>query len=334
MLRYIAQRLLVGLLTAFIVSLILFAILRTTRGLEDYMILDMGGWEPTEKELRIIREDLGLNVPMHIQYFRWIGGWVTGDWGKSIFSSEKIWENFIAKLPITLRLVAMAQAIAVLIGIPAGVLMALKRNSWIDILGRSISKISLALPIFWTATLLLVVGIHFLDWEPKTGYGGIPDDLRGNLALFWAALFVGIPASATVALMMQSSALDALRQDYVQVVYDSGACRFAVVSLNTLRMTLAPAVVTSALTFPAIVGGVLLVEWVFRMDGVGHLLAEALNQRDYPVVESLALFFAVWVVAANTLVDILYGWLDPNTRSSRKSPREEWDHLAIPVRLV
>ena len=111
---------------------------------------------------------------LHMQYFRWMGGWVTGDWGESFFSNEKIWESFTSKLPTSLRLVAMAWAIAALIGIPAGIIMALKRNSWIDNLGRSVSSISLALPIFWTATLLLVAGIQFLDWDPKTGYGVCP----------------------------------------------------------------------------------------------------------------------------------------------------------------
>ena len=330
MLRYAAQRLLVGLLTAFIVSLILFAILRTTRGLEDYMMLDMGGWEPTEKELRMIREDLGLNVPMHMQYFKWMGGWVTGNWGESFWYRERIWENFNTKLLVTLQLVAMTQAIAVLVGIPAGVLMALKRNSWIDRLWRTTSGMWLAHPIFWTATLLLVAGIHFLDWDPKTGYLGFPDNLIGNLALFWAALFVGIPVSVSIALMMRSSALAVLHQDYVQAMSVSAASAF----LHTLRYTLVPATIILGLTFPAIVSGTLIIERIFVLDGVGTMLVEALNQRDFTVTESLALFFAVWVVAVNTLVDILCGWLVPGVRSSRKSPREEWDHLANPVRLV
>ena len=141
---------------------------------------------------------------------------------------------------------------------------------------------------------------------------------------------MGIPVSVSVALMMRSSALAVLHQDYVQAMSVSAASAF----LHTLRYTLVPAAIILGLTFPATVGGVLLVERVFWLDGMGHLLVEALNQRDYPIVESLTLFFCVWIVVVNTLVDILCGWLTPGVRSTRKSPREEWDHLANPVRLV
>ena len=171
MTRYIAQRLLVGLLTAFIVSLLIFVITYIHFKPESF-IMPLGGEELTEKDLRMIRdfsEAFGRHGSLPMQYFRWMGGWITGQWGESAFSSEGVWENFSAKLPTTLQLVAMAQAIAALIGIPAGIIMALNRNSWIDRLWRTTSGMSLALPIFWTATLLLVAGIHFLDWVPKTG---------------------------------------------------------------------------------------------------------------------------------------------------------------------
>ena len=171
---------------------------------------------------------------------------------------------------------------------------------------------------------------------PQDGVGhlGFPDNLIGNLALFWAALFVGIPVSVSIALMMRSSTLDALRQDYVEAMTVAVPGHSATVFLHTLRYTLVPAVVTLGSTFPATVGGMLIVERIFVLDGVGNMLVEAMNQRDYPVIESLALFFTVWVIAVNTLVDILCGWLAPSVRSTRKPPREEWDHLANPVRLV
>ncbi len=333
MLRYIAQRLLAGLLTAFLVSLILFVVLRIAIG--DPAPHLAYEWPPTPEQLEQVRETLGLNTPLYEQYLSWIGGWITGDWGESWFSAEYVWENFVDGLPTTLQLVVMAQAIAVLVGIPAGVLMALKRNSWIDRLWRTTSGMWLALPIFWTAILLLVAGLRFYDWRPKIGYIPPLEDPMGNLIMFiWPALILGIPVSVSIALMMRSSTLDALRQDYVQAMSVSEPGHSAAVFLHTLSHTLVPAVATLGLTFPAIVGGVLLVERVFWLDGVGHLLVEALNQRDSPIVESLTLFFCVWIVVVNTLVDILCGWLTPGVRSTRKSPREEWDHLANPVRLV
>ena len=299
------------------------------------MMLGIGGWEPTEEELRMIREDLGLHGPLHMKYLRWIGGWATGNWGESWFSGESIWEMFFSVLPATLQLVIMAHAMAVLVGIPAGVFMALRRNSWIDILGRAVFRTWLTLPVFWTATLLLVAGIRFLEWSPKVGYIPPLEDPRGNLILFvWPALVLGIPTATAVALMMRSSTLDALRQDYVVDVTASEPPHPAMIFLLTLKHTLAPAAAIFALILPVILGGTLIMEQVFVLDGVGRMLNAALNQRDYPIIESLALFFAVWVIAINTLVDILCGWLTPDVRSSGKSPREEWNHLANPVRLV
>ena len=333
MTRYIAQRLLAGLLTAFIVSLLIFVITYIHFKPESF-IMPLGGEELTEKDLRMIREAFGRHGSLPMQYFRWMGGWITGQWGESAFSSEGVWENFSAKLPTTLQLVAMAQAIAALIGIPAGIIMALNRNSWLDILGRAVSRTSLALPIFLTGILLLVAGIHFLDWasESETTRGLLVVEIPGDsqVPFFWSALALGISASAAIALMMRSSALAVLRQDNVQAMSVSAASAF----LHALRYTLAPAAIILGLTFSAIGGGTVIMERIFVLDGVGNMLVEAMNQRDYPVIESLALFFTVWVIAVNTLVDLACGWLTPGVRSSRKSPKEEWDHLANPVRLV
>ena len=242
MYRYTAQRLLTGLLTAFLVSLIIFAISRIASGdLAMYVALQcLGGVPCMTEEVRLaIREDLGLNRPIPFQYLSWIGGWATGNWGESILSSERIWGLFTAKLPTTLQLVVMAQGIAALIGIPAGIIMAMRRNSRMDYLGRTISRLWLALPIFWTATLLLVCGMYFFEWSPRIGYIPILDDPRGNLIMFiWPALILGISTSVAVALMMRSSTLDALRQDYVEAITVAVPGHSADVFLHTLRIRL------------------------------------------------------------------------------------------------
>ena len=333
MTRYIAQRLLVGLLTAFLVSLILFVVLRIAVG--DPAPHLAYEWPPTPEQLEQVRETLGLNTPLYEQYLSWMGGWVTGNWGESFFSSENIWEDFKYKLPVTLQLVVMAQAIASLIGIPAGVVMALRKSSWIDSLGRSIFKMWLALPIFWTAILLLVAGIRLHDWRPKIGYIPPLEDPMGNLIMFiWPALVLGLPVSAAIATLMRSSVLDIVQPDYVETTPSSGLGHSASVLLHTLRSSLVPAIIILGLTFPAIVSGTVVMERIFVLDGVGNMLVKAAVSADYPVIESLALFFTVWVIAVNTLVDLACGWLTPGVRSSRKSPKEEWDHLANPVRLV
>ncbi len=334
--KYIAQRLLTGLLTVLIASVLIFAILRPVYAFApERFVACLGACDFTDEDRRRLKESLGLVDPLHMQYVSWIWGFASGDWGESMFSSEGIREDCIEKLPVTLQLVAMAQAVAVLVGIPAGALMALKRRSWIDLMGGVVSRMWLGLPIFWTSTLLLVGGLYFLEWSPEVGYIPLLDDPTGNLIMFaWPALVLGVPASATVAVMVRSAMLEALRQDDVQTMTEAEESYSVAVFIDTLRYTLAPAVVASGLIFPAVVGGALLMELIFVLDGVGDMFTEAANQRDLPVMEYLALFFAVWVIAVNTLVDILCGWLDQEARSTRKPPREEWNHLANPVRLV
>ena len=361
MTRYIAQRLLVGLLTAFLVSLMLFTVLRvipsvapgwTDREYHEPILIIWctGDCEFYNDVLDKFRKDLGLDQPpLHTQYLHWVGGWVIGYWGESRFSTENIdkpwvtswsygkstFEAFKQRLPVTLQLVVMAQVLAAFGGVPAGVIMALRRNTRIDHVGRTICKAGLALPVFWTATLLLVGGFYFVDWSPRVGHNPLLEDPLGNLDQFiFPAIALCYVSCAAVALMMRSSTLGILRQDYVQTTPVSGLAHSVAVFLHALKNVLEPAVVTIGFTFPAIVGGVLIIEPLFNLNGVGNMLIKAAVSADYPIVESLALFFTVWVVAVNTLVDLACGWLTPDVRSSRKSPREEWDHLANPVRLV
>ena len=361
MTRYIAQRLLVGLLTAFLVSLMLFTVLRvipsvapgwTDREYHEPILIIWctGDCEFYNDVLDKFRKDLGLDQPpLHTQYLHWVGGWVIGYWGESRFSTENIdkpwvtswsygkstFEAFKQRLPVTLQLVVMAQTLAALVGVSAGVIMALRRNTRIDHVGRTICKAGLALPVFWTATLLLVGGFYFVDWSPRVGHNPLLEDPLGNLDQFiFPAIALCYVSCAAVALMMRSSTLGILRQDYVQTTPVSGLAHSVAVFLHALKNVMEPAVVTIGFTFPAIVGGVLIIEPLFNLNGVGNMLIKAAVSADYPIVESLALFFTVWVVAVNTLVDLACGWLTPDVRSSRKPPREEWDHLANPVRLV
>ena len=347
MTRYIAQRLLVGLLTAFLASLFIFVTLRAAPLDERHGVTvtfaiypeDLGNPELV-KWLEEMRKELGLyRPPPHIQYLHWIGGWVTGDWEKSYWESfwyeGEVHEYFAKRLPVTLKLVAMSQAIAALVGVTAGIVMAMRRDSWIDHFGRAIAKSGLAIHVVWSTSLLLVGGFRLFDWSPSIGHAPLLEDPLGNLNQFiFPAIALGYASCAAVALMMRSSTLGILRQDYVQTYPVSEPSHTAVVFIHTLKNALAPAIVALALTFPAIAGGILIVEPLFGLDGVGNMLVNAALSADYPIIESLALFFTVWVIAVNTLVDLVCGWLSPGVRSTRKSPRDEWDHLANPVRLV
>ena len=317
--QYIARRLILGALTGLLVSLLIFAILRIAPGDVAMMIaLEMTGGEEdliTEEQLEKIREDIGLNEPIHMQYILWIRGWVTGNWGESMFSSEGIWENFTGKLPVTLQLVIMAQTIAICLGIPFGILMALKQDTWIDYTIRIISLAGLSMPTFWTATLLLVGGMYLLEWSPQIGYIPLFEDPVGNLSQFiWPAMTLGYVSSATKARMMRSTMLEVLRQDYIRTAHAKGLSQSVVTIRHALKNAFIPVITVIGLTFAVTMGGSVIIERIFVLDGIGNMLVEGMNQRDYPVVQSLVLMFSLWVVLVNLMVDLSYGWLDPRVR--------------------
>ena len=317
--RYVANRLIQGALTGLLVSIVIFAILRIAPGDVAMMIaLEMTGGEEdlvTEEQLAKIREDVGLNAPIYSQYLTWIGGWVTGDWGESMFSNEGIWENFRRKLPVTLELALIATGLSTALGLPAGIIMAIKRDTWIDYTLRIWSLSGLSIPNFWLATMVLVVGMYIFEWSPQIGFVPFLDDPSGNLSqFFWPALIVGFSSMVTKARMMRSTMLEVLRQDYIRTAHAKGLRGTVVTYRHALKNAFIPVVTVIGFSIAGIIGGSVIMERIFVLDGIGNMLVEGMNQRDYPVVQSLVLLFSMWIVAVNLLVDLSYGWLDPRIR--------------------
>ena len=291
MTRYIAQRLLAGLLTALLASLLIFLSIRVAPGYEAvyvhrgyYGLPPWGYWDygycdaDCEKTLEEILEESGYYPPpIRMQYLNWVGGWVTGDWEESIWSEEAGWDSFARRLPVTLQLVVMAQALAALVGVTAGVIMALRRNTRIDHVGRTLCKTGLALPVFWTATLLLIGGFYFLDWSPRIVHNPLLEDPLGNLDQFiLPAIALSYVSCAAVALMVRSSALNILlRQDFVPTYPSSGAGHSFVVFLHTLKNILMPVIVALCLTLPVAIGGSVIIEPLFDLEGIGNMLVKA-----------------------------------------------------------
>ena len=317
--RYVANRMIQGVLTGLLVSVLIFAILRIAPGDVAMMIaLEMTGGEEdlvTEEQLSRIREDVGLNAPIHMQYLTWIGGWVTGNWGESMFSNEGIWENFRRKLPVTLELALIATGLSTVLGLPAGIIMAIKRDTWIDYTLRIWSLSGLSIPNFWLATMVLVVGMYIFEWSPQIGFVPFLDDPSGNLSqFFWPALIVGFSSMVTKARMMRSTMLEVLRQDYIRTAHAKGLSGSVVTYRHAMKNAFIPVITVIGFSIAGIIGGSVIMERIFVMDGIGNMLVEGMNQRDYPVVQSLVLLFAMWIVAVNLLVDLSYGWLDPRIR--------------------
>ena len=308
-----------GVLTAILVSLLVFALMRIAPGdvAQSIAAQQAGGEEGTvsEEQLEAIREAIGLNRPLHIQYLGWMGGFVMGDWGDSLFTKRPVFTEFKKKATVTIELVVVSQIIAIALGLPAGVLMALKQDTKIDYMVRIVSLAGLSIPSFWTAILFLVGGAYFFRWNPPFGYIEFIDDPIGNMSQFiWPAIMIGYISAATKARMMRSTMLEVLRQDYIRTAHAKGLRQFAVTVRHALKNAMIPVVTVIGITTALSLGGSVVMERVFVLPGVGSYIVDGMLQRDYPVVQSMVLVFATAVIVVNLLVDLSYGWLDPRVR--------------------
>ncbi len=317
--EYLIRRLLFGALTVFIVSALIFALLRIAPGDVALLIAEANsggeGIDVSEEDLEEIREMLGLNDPLHIQYFSWIKGFVIGDWGDSLFTGRDVFEEFKLKFPVTLELVIFSQIIAIALGLPAGILMALKQNSWVDYVIRIMSLAGLSLPSFWSATLLLLGGAYFFMWNPELGSFPLTEEPWQNIQqFFWPAMMLGYISAATKARMMRSTMLEVLRQDYIRTAKAKGLTQYVVTARHALKNAFIPVITVIGITTALSLGGSVVMERVFSMPGLGGFILEGMLSRDFPIVQSIVLFFAMAVIFVNLLIDISYGWFDPRVR--------------------
>ena len=317
--EYLIRRLLFGALTVFIVSALIFALLRIAPGDVALLIAEANsggeGIDVSEEDLEEIREMLGLNDPLHIQYFSWITGFVVGDWGDSLFTGRDVFEEFKLKFPVTLELVIFSQIIAIGLGLPAGILMALKQNSWIDYVIRILSLAGLSLPSFWSATLLLLGGAYFFMWNPQLGSFPLTEEPWQNIQQYFSpAMMLGYISAATKARMMRSTMLEVLRQDYIRTAKAKGLTQYVVTARHALKNAFIPVITVIGITTALSLGGSVVMERVFSMPGLGGFILEGMLSRDFPIVQSIVLFFAMAVIFVNLLIDISYGWFDPRVR--------------------
>lgn len=317
--KYIARRLVFGVLTMVLVSLLIFALMRIAPGDVAQMIaMANSGGDASEisvEQLENIRENLGLNDPLYTQYGKWMGKFIIGDWGESLFSKRSVFDEFKQKFPVTLELVILSQIIAISVGIPAGIIMAIKQDSWIDYVVRIFSLAGLSMPSFWSATLLVVGGAYFLNWNPRLGYESIFENPLGNLSqMIWPSLMLGYISAATKARMMRSTMLEVLRQDYIRTAHAKGLTGFVVTFRHALKNAFVPVITIIGITTALALGGSVVMERIFSLPGIGNYILDGMLRRDFPIVQSVVLLFAAAVIAVNLLVDISYGWFDPRVR--------------------
>ena len=314
--RYLLRRLIATVPVLIGVSLIAFVIMRVAPGDVAQMILSgESGSGASAEEVQQLRHRLGLDRPYYAQYLSFLAGLVRFDPGESLWTSQPILLELGRRIPITLELAMMAVVISWTIALPTGILSAVFQDTWVDYVFRFLSVAGLAVPAFWTGTLLLLLLSQHLHWMPPLGYVSPMDNPRLNVQQFiWPALIIGYATSAILSRMTRSAVLEVLREDYVRTARAKGVRGVVVVGRHVLKNALPPVVTLSAVQMGNLLGGAVISETIFTLPGVGRFLVDAILHRDYPVVQTIVILFAVVVVTLNLLTDVLYAWFDPRTR--------------------
>ena len=315
---YIIRRLLLMIPTLLLVSILVFLLIRFIPGdVVDAMLSPSsisGGTVETRAELERF---LGLDVPAHVQYARWIGDMVLhGTLGKSLLGSAiTIEQQILRRLPVTIELGLLAIAIGLVIALPVGIYSAIRRNTLADYAGRTVAVVGLATPNFWLGLLVIVFPAIWWNWTPPIRMIALADDLLGNLGVFIVpSLILGTYFAAATMRMTRTMMLEVLRQDYVRTAWSKGLRERVVVVRHAIKNALIPVITLTGLQLPVLIGGSVIMENIFNLPGIGRLLVDALLDRDYPMVSGVNLVFAAGVVAINLVVDLLYAFLDPRVR--------------------
>ena len=262
-----------------------------------------------------IEAALGLDQPVYVQYFRWIGDALTGDLGSSLWQNVPVTDQLLVSLPITFDLGLLALIVALSVSIPIGVYSAMRQDTAGDYIARSFSLVMLAIPSFWLGTLVMVFPSVWWRWAPELEYIPFFDDPIANLKhMIIPAILLGLSMSAVTMRMTRTMMLEVMRQDYIRTARAKGVGEKLLVMRHALRNGLIPVITLIGLQAPLLIGGAVILEQIFVVPGMGLLLLEAVFQRDYPVISGVFLVVGVGVLVINLLVDLSYGWLDPKVR--------------------
>ena len=309
---YLVRRLALMMLTLFGISVLIFVLLRIVPGNITDIIFDSAGFVNERQKMKIERE-LGLDQPIVTQYGRWIAGLAKGDLGYAYVSEKPAIDEILPRIPVTAKLAALALFFSVMIGVPLGVVSAVRQDTTLDYVLRVISLSGLSLPSFWLGLLILMAFVHWTGWIPL--YQSSPGNLWKELALLCIpAAAVGFRSSALVMRLTRSSMLEVLRQDYIRTARAKGASDTSVHYDHALRNAVLPVVTIIGIEAAFLIGGLIVTETVFNIPGVARFLVEAIRWRDYPIVQNLVMFIAIVVVVVNFLVDMTYAVLDPRIR--------------------
>ena len=330
---YLIRRLLLIIPTLFILSILVFLSVRFIPG--DVIDVMAGNIGSTQMDLdrAAVERILGLDVPVYVQYGRWIGvlpspDWITkeshfngilqGTLGESLIGGQlPIEKQIIAKLPVTIELGVMAIVIGLVIALPVGIYSAIRQDTATDYVGRTAAVIGLATPNFWLAIMVTLYPAIWWGWSPSVEYIPLVEDPLGNLGMFIIpAVILGTASAAATMRMTRTMMLEVLRQDYIRTAWSKGLKERIVIMRHAVKNALIPVVTLIGMQLPLLVGGSVIMENIFNLPGIGRMFLDSLEGRDYPVIQGVNLFFATVVMLNILLIDVIYPYLDPRVRYS------------------
>jgi peptide/nickel transport system permease protein len=315
MIWYLIRRLLLVIPTLIGVAIAVFFLIRVMPGDVVVVKLRADGAAISEETIQAERKRLGLDKPLYAQFVDYMVGLTRLDLGKSLWTGESVIKEIAIRMPVSFQIALMAGFIAVLIAIPLGTISALYRDTWVDHAVRVVAVSGLAIPSFWLGMLIILALLSMFNWLPKIGYVPFWQDPIGNLAVtIWPAASVGYRYAAVATRMMRSSLLEVMREDYIRTARAKGVWTRLIMSRHALRNALLPVVTVIGLEFAFLIGGLVVTEQVFNINGIGKLFVDATARGDFNLIQGLVLLIATIFIFVNLLVDLLYGWLDPRIR--------------------
>jgi len=310
--KYVLRRLVVAIPSLVIASFIVFSLPRLIPGDVVQLMLEEKAYG---KDLEDLRAKLGLNRPIAIQYFEWVGKVVRGDLGESLWTKRPVVEELTRRLPISLELGILALIFALLMAIPIGIIAAIRQDTLGDYAARSMAILGLSVPGFWIATLVVLLPAIWWGWSPPIQFTEMSKDFWAHIAQFIIpAAILALASAAALMRLTRAMLLDVLRQDYVRTAWSKGLRERVVVLKHSLKNAVIPVVTVLGLQIAQILGGTVIFEQIFGLPGMGRFLFDAINQRDYPVIQGINLIIVSVVVLMNLLVDATYALLDPRIR--------------------
>ena len=318
--NYAVRRIFLFIPTLLLATILVFALFWIVPGDAAMMLLtgdeDAAG-KVTNEDIDKLREKMGLNRPIHVQYSAWVWDLIKGDLGTSLWYKTPVIDDLKDRFPVTIQLAVMALVMAFVAAVPLGIISAVKQDTKIDYASRIFALIGIAMPSFWLGILMVYALAYWFEWLPPLEYANIWDDPWLNMQqLFFPALALAFHDMAFTARVTRSSMLEVLREDYMRTARSKGLREFTVIGRHALKNALMPVVTISGYQFGRLLGGVIIIESIFVIPGIGLFLVDAIIHRDFIVLQGVVLLAAATVLVLNLVIDLFYGVLDPRIRYS------------------